>query len=1126
MNNSIIPTVKKHGVIVLVFLAFSLLPFVWLQNKQLLIGYDAVYPLDPLSFLNDKIYSWTETQNFGMDRSGIQGSLLIHFLDSIPQFFHANAQLSQKLVYSFWFFLMLLSPYIFILRLEKYKIIKLPAVKYIFPILYAFNFYILQAWWVAERTKLSIVIVTPLILSLLFPIIISNSTKKKVIRNAFISSLLLFLLNGGGWGGFPLYGGLFVSLLFFYFFFIIYFIHKKKFEKIILIHLFYVVFGITFFLLDSYTLLPFIAVTFRSYKRIVNATGGITGLISWAEYLSKDTSFLNLFRLQGIPEWYNMGRFHPYAVPYLSNKVLIFFSYLFSLALLLSFKITHKNKNPIILFLQFLFLISLFFTAGIHAPFGFLYKFLMGYVPGFSVFRSPIFKFGYLYWLLAGLFISIFISYSIEWMEIKVVAKYKRLFFFVAIFFVNLLILLYHYPYFISNIFHVSKYQYTSRVTVPQYVFEFASWWKTIGNGEKILMLPKLNNGSFFEIYSWNYLSLTPILSNFARSGIVENSDQLTEKEQKLVAQLYEAINTSDYTTEILLAKQLGIGYLAVRKDFDYNNPEYSTDDPAKINQLLLQDHSVSHVKTFGKWVVYKFSRQNPLFYTSGNAAIYSGDIPDSANLPLSIQDGLQYIKKENISSDVVFPECLTCKAEKTNIKVNYPEPKILPGTFLYELLQLKNLLHRQKTPETIDEKIGNFIGKTVTEAGQLHQFVAFRKYSDGIDMAFANYIHDLTEIYSLISTIDQQSQNPYSTTLMINQYMQSEGQFLQSFMLQDQNNMTLKIKLDALLMKINEIISKTQKYYSLTDFNAKNIYRFAITVPGDYEFKLKASTLGRLSDFDSENIFLIIDNKQRLSVQSVGEYLSFGYLPLSSGNHRLTLLLPPQKNLLTNSVEKTVVGNNCFTSSIQNFSKEKFYLLHFLASNNSEKLFYFFVNGKKSYETSLLTFFPSLNAHPENDNFILSQENESLDTNSTTTNVYFCSPNFTSNTFTDNIEELSVFELVHPEISAGRKISITFTQAPQIIFKEINPTQFKITVAHAQNPYYLLFTERFDPQWVASTGIHIEGNGYENVWYVPDVHIHSIDIKYIPQRDFSIGVGITAVTLLAVFIIFFIKKI
>lgn len=190
---------SKLSSIILTVLLFSLslVPLLWFPGKTILLGYDSVFPLFPLDFLSSRIYSWSAGVGFGMDQSGLQGSLLVHFIDSIPYFFGASPQLAQKVVMSFWFFAIIFSAYFLGDRLEKEKFIQNPYFKHIFSLLYAFNFYTLQAWWSIERTKFSLMVATPFILAILFPLIIKKLSFRLILKSSIFSALILSVFSGG-----------------------------------------------------------------------------------------------------------------------------------------------------------------------------------------------------------------------------------------------------------------------------------------------------------------------------------------------------------------------------------------------------------------------------------------------------------------------------------------------------------------------------------------------------------------------------------------------------------------------------------------------------------------------------------------------------------------------------------------------------------------------------------------------------------------------------------------------------------------------------------------------------------------------------------------------------------------
>jgi len=135
-------------------------------------------------------------------------------------------------------------------------------------------------------------------------------------------------------------------------------------------------------------------------------------------------------------------------------------------------------------------------------------------------------------------------------------------------------------------------------------------------------------------------------------------------------------------------------------------------------------------------------------------------------------------------------------------------------------------------------------------------------------------------------------------------------------------------------------------------------------------------------------------------------------------------------------------------------------------------------------------------------------------------------------------------------------------TDTPFIYFKKINPTKYKIKIENATEPFYLTFSESYDPQWVIyinkdklqcnptinyenmnvvecqkeSKFFEIEDlirifdksfpeekhfivNGYANAWYIDPQNLDmnkdiTVTIYYKPQTYFYIGLIITGLTL------------
>ena len=855
---------KVEKIIFTVFIFFlSLVPLLWFNENQILLGYDNVFPLNPSAFLLDRMYSWTSTVPFGADQSGSQGSLIIHLIDSIPLFLGFDIQSSQKIVFSLWFFLILFSAYILIVRLEKAKLIDIPYLRYIFPVLYAFNFYILQAWWIAERTKFSLVVATPLVLSIIFPMIKEKLSFSKVLKNSILCALILTVLNGGGWIGLSLYGGMLLALLIFYIFFIINSGSANK-KNIVLISVFYLLFGIWFLFLNAYTFLPFLLVTFKDYGSQVIGSGGLSGLVEWARYLSENTSVINLLRLQGIPDWYNNTQ-HPYSYFYLNNPLLIFVSFIFGLFAALSL-LFRKGENKIVIsFFFLLFLTSLVLTAGIHKPLGFIPEFLIINLPGFAIFRSLIFKFGYAYWLSASFLIGFAVSVSMHLAMSRI--RNKKIGTFIRVGLLSaviILILAYHFPYFNGDIFRIDKTRISSRIEVPPYVSDFSKWWSAEGKEDKILFLPMLNKDWLFEQYTWNYLSLFPILGNFANTGIVENNDTLSSAESEIVNKLYSAINEQSYEEIDSLTSVLGIRYFLLRKDFYYNIPDQRTDSPYDLEKKLILNGKLVKIKSFGQWDVYQYKNSKPPIFAKSSGILSVGQsayLSEIENNPLLLDGGV-YSKDSKISNtfsdSVIYLSCLSCEAEKQNIQAEFPKPKIIVSSPLYEFVELRHKLSIPKN-ETADQKISRLLGESLSMIGQLNEIMVQNKgeyYINEVRGKLEGIIEDINRQYVNVTT---NASNPYSISVIVSEYLLSEAKMVSDIRMYTTRKNDL-INFEKILYALHAVSEKYKKFYDSEQISVKKMYKFNLISSGDYSIKIDKSTFGTLLNPDYEKISIVVD--------------------------------------------------------------------------------------------------------------------------------------------------------------------------------------------------------------------------------------------------------------------------
>lgn len=1105
---------KVNTFITLTVFSLSLIPLLWFRGDQILLGYDNVYPLSALDFLRDRLFTWSSIQGFGMDQSGQQGSLIIHFIDSVPQFFGASHQLSQKIIFSFWFFLLLLSSYLFIVSLEKNRFLKNKSLRYIFPVMYAINFYVLQAWWVAERTKFSMMVALPLILTIVFPLINKRFTIKSLIEKSIICSMILTIFNGGGWGGLSLYGGLLITLLTFFLLYFLTAIAAKNYKQAISLFLFFVFLTAFYLAFNAYTLLPFFLSTFKEYNGFLNGVGGINGLISWTRYLSENTSFLNLLRLQGIPDWYNSVLYHPYASTYLRNIFFVSISFLFPLFLLLSLVINRTKEKFILRFFTLLLLVSLFFTAGSHAPLGFVYEFLMKKVPGFIIFRSAFFKFGYSYWLAASILIGLFFSNALDYLSLKFNKKLVLSFVFPLM---VVLLLLYNFPYLTGNIFKIDKADVRSIVGIPSYVSDFANWWRKNGENNKVLLLPKLNENFLFEQYRWKYLSLFPVLGNFAANGLVENTDQLTGSEMNLINRFYKAINDSNYNQMNDYSSSLGIGYFLVRKDFYFDLSGQETDSPVDVEEKIKNNPNISFVKSFGEWSLYKHNLTKPLFYAKNKAVVVEGKGATSIDLSGNLLqlDADMYGKYPFLfNRDLVYPECISCKAEIEDVSVQIPKPKILLDSSLRNFVQFRDRLQKPKS-ESYDQHLFRLVGETLKSAGQISELIYQDKGDIYVDEARTEYIDHLNSLSNDLKEIEYKSSNPYLTAVTIEYYLEDQNNFLYD-LLQKSSLRTEQINIEKILYKLNKLNDVLNAFYGSKNFNINKYYSYDIKRSKEYEIKMLRSSLGVLDDNDLSKINISLDNNiATISPNLDNEFLDFGKTSLSAGKHKIKLFLPEQKNILSALMRERISGSNCFSSFIDDFSPDANYGITFSSKNNFDPSFFYFIDGGKEFSPVFVGYLSISGEQIKDNRVVVSPSGVHLNEFSGRLRISFCSRSLNESLYSSNIKNLKAVILTSPEIilrSDMENKATLFT--PKINFVKIDQGHYRVFVKDATDAFILSFTQRYSDGWRAKylgkgrneIG-HGIGDGFKNVWIINKKGNFAVDISYGPQEYFYIGV-------------------
>lgn len=741
----------SHRLEILIIFFLSLTPLIWFHGDEIFLGHDSGFRLDWTAQLPNLFYSWDPKVNFGLDWSVFKGFLMIQFPEVLFSVLSGSFAIGQRCSLIFWFFVIGMGMYVFSFSL--FSGIKYRFFRIFTSCFYMYNFYILSAWGIAERGKFSLYAALPVGLLLIYRVLIE---KKSAWKNGVVFGFLYFFLNGGG--NLPLYGATFVVFGSAFAVFTAVVFRNEGIRGLFRVLKTGIYFLLPFVLLNAYFILPNIILIRGSYSSAIAGQGGIDGLLAWEREISKYTSFFNLIRLQGIPEWYDNPS-HPYAFPFLANPFFIFISFLPILTIVsgvLVFRFRNLSKQQRYLFWIFFILIpvGLLFAAGSHKPVGIWYEMAMKYVPGFAMFRSSFFKFAPSLWfpmiVLTG-------WYANQWIQLVSHGKnvVNKIFFSLAL--VSLLV--YHYPYFLSDIFTFSK-GYSTRVILPSYVSDMADYMReNVSSNARILVLPAFDShfiGRPVDAYTWGFLSLDILPRNILQRRFIAN-----DSHAYLVQLLYKSILEHDYNQFELLRKKAGITHILFREDAALTDIQKEIRTIEQVKEDMIATGISIPLYQAGLWTLYVLPGDVfpgdvfPDVEMRTSVDLIKGEASRSVELFPFAKDGLLVYAgyrdvPQNITSLIrtvsYQSECFMCNPsefEKLVESITFPQVRIYPGTLLY----VKETEKEKKVLEEAGQNYGNRIDaylaaaqKRLAYGKQLkkHEFIDEYKY--GMQQALAAY--------------------------------------------------------------------------------------------------------------------------------------------------------------------------------------------------------------------------------------------------------------------------------------------------------------------------------------------------------------------------------------------------
>ncbi len=1142
--------IKKYWEVFVIFI-FSLTPLFWLKNNEIVIGHDSGFRLNYLDHLINLFYSWNSIQNFGTDWGILKGFLIIQAPETIFSLLFGSLTLGQLATFVMWFFVIGLSMYVLVRNFfyqKEFWIFRLFS-----SLFYMYNFFILQAWFIAERAKFSLIAALPLGILIIYKTL---SKEHSLIKGVIAFSLLSFFLNGGGSP--PLYGSLILTYLIIFLFLTLINVKNNGVKEIIFSIKTALALLIGFLAINSYFVIPHFYGILNKYYSVLYSIGGISGILAWENAINKFASFLNLLRLQGIPDWYDNPS-HPYSNFFLENPLLIIASFfpilIILLGLLFHRRLDLQKRQDKIFYLIFLiFIVGLLFASGSHPPFGFIYVFLVEHLPGFAIFRSAFYKFGLVAWFsvifLTGYYLNLLIM------------KYSKKNYVQSIIGVTaiLFIILYHFPYFKINFFEFNN-PFTTKVIIPTYVEETKNYMNDVKTTTRILILPKLDPGFKIDSYTWGFWSLESLPKLSLNHSTVTNDNV----SPKIVGQVYKLLDRGDTLTAEKLLGSLGVNNIILRNDVVYNNKKTKIQDLRLEKNNFLKISSISPVKRFGEWEIYDLKTQNylPIFYSPKNIVFSHSGIefypdflslePDPRVSVVFSDDPENSLKNNNIKNIFnklyIVPICVLCKDRELEIyksAVILPKVNFLPGSPLYILkIEKEKLLINQSNniPERIDLDI-SFSGNRLSELSG----ILFKESTEPntkiilMEKLIKKYETLINDAMSHIENLSGIERNQYRIRLLA--YLQIQRNFLNK--LHFRENFSEK-KYNTLATFMDNQISKIKnEVWMSIDTNKKRLL-FTIEDSGFYNIEF----------LDSQPIpsRIVIDGNGIKDKKNID---------LSQGEHRMEISYDQSQFILDqDSSEFLMKNNDKRVFNLSGVKSSESYILSFeykiLDGDNS--LF------ETSYETSnQVASRLNLGRNVEWRSF--SQEIEYSILDSEPKNIIF--KNLSQETNSTLIRNLRITKSFIPSVYITRNLKNATYTPPILKIQKVNPTQYNVRIMNAKTPYILNFGESFDKGWKVyitdsseedsqfntlsyfdgdikenrpqrkvfdnntlaavfnpsiSEENHFKTNGYSNAWYIEKTGDYNLVVFFEPQKYFYLGLVVTTSTLMGFSVVLIKKK-
>ena len=1103
-----------------------------LPDGYFISGHDSGLALDSKSFLETRLFAWDERINFGEDNSLLFGSLTLHAIDYFSSLIAGVPYSGNQINLFFWLALIFIAAFTFSSQLRQS--LGNPFV-YIFPFFITFNFYIFQSIFILERAKYSLVAATLFFLAVLIRFF---DKKISIIPAAIIVSLVFSIFNGGSWLGLPLYGGLLIIIIITLVFVITNDLRNKAFKTSLSFILFLLTSAILFLLVNSYSLYPYLQTFFaKDYLVFQNAATQDSNK-AWVDYISQGSSFINIFRMQGVPDWYETkfiaAPMHPFAKFYLENPLMLILSFFIPIGAFASLLFVKNSvQKRIVAISSTVLLVSMILMAASRSPWGFVYEFLYNNVPGFLIFRSSFYKFGYAFVISCSVLLAFTLSSILNLIDNKLFPFKNNTIVVLLTILVIVSWITYHQKLISSDIFKWRE-DFSTQVEIPEYVNEYKNYVKEKNISEgRVLLLPKFHKIWLSDGYDWGYWSLSTIHYSLTKEPVISNSSGLNQQERYWVNLLYQSISEGDAKKTEAIAARLGVTRILLKMDAIQPSYWSAAENPQDIKKIVDSFNFIQQEKHFGKWILYKINSPQPKLFSAQNKLVQLNDTDVSKVYPF-IENELGILKNSDqpdlslfTTSGIDQHKCISCVVEEPLTLKQLIWSRLLPNSILFPV---KMAYENYKLQKISDQKLKlqyyfDLILKRSAEVSAMFFYRTHDAYIIGNLKTIRSHLDQVSMLIKETSSSENFSDaknllNNIENTksLLVNQ-IQSEEAALMSGVLKEEVYKTI--------WKIEEV----KKYYASILENRERWSQEKV-------FELEIEELPYQLYLDQKSLPLvagsrvlpeIVINDQPTSnsldqSSSSENWISLNSSSLKVGKNKIILKFPPPSNIL--KIESPVLVNtpegkrNCYRARPNSPPQSDTYLLK--VKTDSDTLKVFTRLSKEDDFSSYLNWDKSITigAHYSNQYSESIYPVPSLDEDFT---FYICG----QYEYLPKFKEFIVQELFAPEMIGIKRSDINpKNTTPKVLYTRINATKFSVHIEGATSPYILVMNQSFSPLWEVksqATGQNVGSTAFKVDLYatgwVMDSSQKDLIIEYSPQQFFYRGAILSGITLSGILI-------